>query len=153
MLLDGGDERCLGGMRTSVSLILQNNPKDIIHWVQIQATGRPFVLGYKVIAVLLQPGKKTFGDMTRCTVLLPYPGPVLGHLLDPGLHHSLHGLQVDLSIDPKTRLKDVRWHHVPIGADYTKDHDHIGELGLHHSGHIIGAHSNPSMVLPVWAWS
>ena len=63
--LDGGDERCLGGMRALVSLILQNTPKEIIHWVQIWATARPFVLGYKVIAVLLQPIKGPFGDMTR----------------------------------------------------------------------------------------
>ena len=51
--VDGGDERCLGGMRVSVSLILQHAPKEKIHWVQIWATGRPVVLGYKVIAVLL----------------------------------------------------------------------------------------------------
>ena len=81
LLLDGGNERCLGGMRASVSLILQNAPKEIIHWVQIWATGRPFVLGYEVVAVLLQPGEGVFGDMTRCTVLLPYPGAVLCHLL------------------------------------------------------------------------
>ena len=73
LLLDGGDERCFGGMKTSVSLILQNAPKEIIHWVQMQATGRPFVLGYNVKAVLFQPGKGVFGDMTRHTVLLPYP--------------------------------------------------------------------------------
>ena len=84
LLLDGGNERCLGGMRASVSLILQNAPKEIIHWVQIWATGRPFVLGYEVLAVLLQPGEGAFEDMTRQTVLLPYPGPVPGHLLDPG---------------------------------------------------------------------
>ena len=81
--------------------------------------------------------------------MLPYPGPVPGHLLDPGLQHSLHGLQVDLSINPKTCLKNVRWHHVPVGADRTKDHDRVWKLGLHHSGHIVGVHSNPSMVLPV----
>ena len=40
-------------------------------------------------------------------------------------------------------------HHVPVRADHTKDHDCVGKLGLHHSGHIIGSHSNPSMVLPV----
>ena len=149
MLLDGGDERCFGGMRASVNLIIQNTPKEVIHWVQIRATGRPFVPGYEVVAVLLLPGEGAFGDMIRHTVLVPYPGPVPGHLLDPGLHHSFHGLQVDLSIDPKTRLKDVRRHHVPVGADHTKDHDRVWELGLHHSGHIVGAHSNPSMVLPV----
>ena len=136
-------------MRASVSLILQNAPKEVIHWVQIRATGRPFVLGYEVVAVLLLPGKAAFGDTTRHTVLLPYSGPVPGHLLDPGLHHSLHDLQIDLSIDPKTCLKDVRRHHVPVGADHTKDHDRVWELGLYHSGHIVGAHSNPSMVLPV----
>ena len=84
LLLDICDERCLGGMRASISLILQNAPKERIHWVQIQATGRPFVLGYEVVTVLLQPSEGAFGDMTRCTVLLPYPGPVPGHLLDPG---------------------------------------------------------------------
>ena len=52
LLLDGGDERCLDGTRASVSYILQSAPKEIIHWVQIQATGRPFVLGYKVVAIL-----------------------------------------------------------------------------------------------------
>ena len=31
LLLDGGKERCLGGMRASVNLILQNAPKEIIH--------------------------------------------------------------------------------------------------------------------------
>ena len=60
LLLDGGDERCLGGMRVLVSLILQNTPKEMIHWFQIQATGRPFVLGFKVVAVLLQPGEGAF---------------------------------------------------------------------------------------------
>ena len=43
----------------------------------------------------------------------------------------------------------MQWHHVFIRADHTKDHDCVGELGLHHSGHIIGAHSNSLMVLPV----
>ena len=131
-------------MRASVSLILQNASKEIIHSVQIWATRRPFVLGYEVIAVLLQSGEGAFGDMTRRTVLLPYPGPVPGHLLDPEGHHSLHDLQVNLSIDPKTHLKDARQHHVPM-----KDHDCVRKLGLHHSGHIVRAHSNPSMVLPV----
>ena len=31
LLLDGGDERCLDGMRALVSLIFQNAPKEIIH--------------------------------------------------------------------------------------------------------------------------
>ena len=62
---------------------------------------------------------------------------------------SLHDLQVDLSINRKTCLKDVQWHHVPFRAVHTKDHYHVWELGLHHSGHIVGAHSNSSMVLPV----
>ena len=38
---------------------------------------------------------------------------------------------------------------ISIEADHTKDHDRVREFGLHHSGHIIEAHSNPSMVLPV----
>ena len=46
-------------------------------------------------------------------------------------------------------LKDVWRHHVPIRADHTKDHDRVRKLSLHHSGHIIGANSNPLMVLPV----
>ena len=68
LLLDGGDERCFGDMRVLVSLILQNAPKKMIYWVQILATGRSFVFGYEVVAVLLQPGKGGFGDMTRRTV-------------------------------------------------------------------------------------
>ena len=43
----------------------------------------------------------------------------------------------------------MRQHHVPVRADHTKDHDRVRELDLHHSGHIVGAHNNPSMVLPV----
>ena len=43
----------------------------------------------------------------------------------------------------------MRRHHVPVGADHTKDHDRVWELGLHHSGHIVGVHSNLLMVLPV----
>ena len=43
----------------------------------------------------------------------------------------------------------MHWHHIPLGADHTKDHDRVRELGLQHSAHIVGSHSNPSMVLPV----
>ena len=58
LLLDGGNERCLGGMTALVNLILQNSPKEIIHWVQIWATSRPFFLGYEVVAVLLNRARE-----------------------------------------------------------------------------------------------
>ena len=44
LLLNEGNERCLGGMRALVSSILQSAPKDIIHCVQILGSRRPFVL-------------------------------------------------------------------------------------------------------------
>ncbi|KAF2353681.1 hypothetical protein FHG87_015563 [Trinorchestia longiramus] len=83
VILDGGNERCLGGIKASVSTILENALKEIIHWVYIRAAGRPSVLGYEVVAVLLQPGEGAIGDMARSTVQLPHSGPVPGHLLHP----------------------------------------------------------------------
>ena len=86
VLLDGGNQGGLGGMRASVSVCLKVAPDKIIHWIEVGAARRPLLLGDDIVAVLFQPGQGPVGDMAGGRVLLPHPGAVSNNSSDPGEH-------------------------------------------------------------------
>ena len=52
VLLDGGDQEDLGGVRTSIGVCFKVAPDKIIHWIKITAARRSLFLGDEVVAVL-----------------------------------------------------------------------------------------------------
>ena len=81
--------------------------------------------------------------------MLPHPRRISCHCLDPGKNNALHDLQIDVRVDPEASLKDVRGHDIPLTRDDPKDHDRGRKLGLHDPWDVLGARSNPTVVLPV----
>ena len=53
------------------------------------------IRGQQVVTVVLQPQHALPGGVAGFGVLQPDPGPVAGHLLDPGQYFVLHDLQVE----------------------------------------------------------
>ena len=52
VLLDGGNQGGLGGVRTSIGVCFKVAPDKIIHWIKIRAARRPLLLGEEVVALL-----------------------------------------------------------------------------------------------------
>ena len=108
----------------------------LVQWVQVGEGGGPMREGYKVVALLLKPSLGLFGLVGRCRVLLPHPGSATGHLIAPGVHHTLRHIQIHFGVDFQAVFEDVRWHDVAITWNHTKDHNRSRKLCFHHPGHV-----------------
>ena len=92
--------------------------------------------GYKVIALLLKPSLGLFGLVGRHRVLLPHPGPAIGHLIALGEHHTLQHIPVHFDVDFQSDFEDVRWHDVALTWNHTEDHNRSQKLCFHHPAHV-----------------
>ena len=97
--------------------------------------------GYKVVALLLKPSL----SLGRSWGLLPHPGSATGHLIAPGVHHTLHPIQVHFGVDFQADFEDVRWHDTSLTWNHTKDYNRSRKLCSHHPGHIPVICGNPDL--------
>ena len=85
---DGSDQAGFGVVGGHID-VLDVWPNEVVQWVQVGGGGGPVREEYKVVALLLKPCLGLFGLVGRGWVLLPHPGYVTDHLIEPGDHHAL----------------------------------------------------------------
>ncbi len=111
-------------MGTLVSMCLQVAPHKIVQQIKIRTAGRPAVLCDQVVAVVFEPVDGPVGRHGRGRILLHHPRMNSCYCLYPGKDRALHGLQIDIRVDPEASLKDVRGHDFLLTQNDPKDHDH-----------------------------
>ena len=133
-------------MRALVGVSFKNAPYTIVKGVQVWGVWGPKIRSNVAVQVLAHSVSHLLGLVGGCRVLLENIGPPLGYLVNPGLTKVTENCHIAFRIHPKSFLKEVGGHDIPLVGYNVENNDGGWKLCVHDVGYICRVLTQPPVV-------